>query len=511
MGAQCYHNYLELAPNISEKIAYHRTMAQFYLTTTLPYVNAEPHIGFALEILAADALVRYQKELGNEVFFNTGTDEHGQKIYQKALESNQSPQEYVDVYARTFRNLQPLLHLYKDIHFIRTTDVHHVTAAQTFWERCAENHNEHGESDIYKAHYETLYCVGCELEKQTSELVDGRCPLHPTQTLEERKEENYFFRFSRYQEQLLELYKQHPDFVLPEGKMAEITAFVASGLQDFSISRLATKMPWGIPVPGDPDHVMYVWFDALINYISTLGWPNDTATFTSFWPGLQVAGKDNLRQQAAMWQAMLLSAQLPPSKKILINGFISVAGQKMSKSLGNVISPVAMVERYGTEATRYVLLQLGPFEADMDVTWERFDERYTADLANSLGNTCSRIAKICEKNPLPTDRKLDYSSIPEVMAYHAAMDAYKIREALSCATQLLAKIETLLSTEQPWKADSANRETVLLQAVTMLLGVAEILVPFMPETAQLIAQHFSAPTIKAIQPLFPRLLPTSSK
>lgn len=339
----------------------------FYLTTTLPYVNAEPHIGFALEIVAADVICRFQRLQGKEVVFNTGTDEHGQKIFQKAVEAGLDPQTYCDQYAAKFSDLKKMLNL-SYTHFIRTTDADHIAAAQEFWLRCQAN------GDIYKKQYQIKYCVGCELEKTDSELVDGHCPLHPNLELEVIEEENYFFTFSKYQEALLKLYQEKPDFVRPSGKQKEIASFVAQGLQDFSISRLKEKMPWGIDVPGDETQVMYVWFDALVNYISTLGWP-DGQEFKDFWPGMQVAGKDNLRQQSAMWQAMLLSAGVAPSEQILINGFISVDGQKMSKSLGNVISPKQMVERYGQEAARFLLINLGPFGGDMDVSWEKFDTR----------------------------------------------------------------------------------------------------------------------------------------
>lgn len=481
-------------------------MSNFYLTTTLPYVNAEPHIGFALEIVAADVLARHQKSLGNNVFFNTGTDEHGQKIYEKALEHNQSPQKYVDHFATSFKALQPLLGLSQDLHFIRTTATHHKAAAQTFWKHCAANTNEQGEPDIYLAEYETLYCVGCELEKQASELTAGRCPLHPTQELEQRLEQNYFFRFSRYQAALLELYRTTPEFVRPKGKMTEIAAFVAGGLQDFSISRLKSKMPWGVPVPGDENHVMYVWFDALINYISTLGWPENTERFEQFWPGIQLAGKDNLRQQAAMWQAMLLSAKLPCSKTILINGFISVAGQKMSKSLGNVISPAQMTERYGQEATRYILMSLGPFGEDIDVTWQRFDEVYTTELANSLGNTCSRLATLCEKYAVSGKNALKKQSSNTAKAsYDAALKNFEIQQALEIFREAIRTIENYLSTHQPWKAGVENRSEVLEEAVRQLVASAQLLEPIMPTTAAQITAQFSRDTITRIQPLFPRL------
>ncbi|MEK7157173.1 MAG: methionine--tRNA ligase, partial [Patescibacteria group bacterium] len=236
-----------------------------YLTTTLPYVNADPHIGFALEIVKADVLARLYALQGDEVFFNTGTDEHGQKLWQEAVKKGVAPQAYVDEYATKFKALKEKLDLYPDLHFVRTTDEHHEVAAQEFWRRCAAN------GDIYKKNYQIKYCVGCELEKPDSELVHERCPLHPNVDLQLIDEENYFFRFSKYQQSLLDLYASRPDFVVPDFRQKEVRMFVERGLQDFSISRLKEKMPWGIGVPNDPKHVMYVWFDALVNYISTLG------------------------------------------------------------------------------------------------------------------------------------------------------------------------------------------------------------------------------------------------
>src|SRR5260221_14161694 len=235
-------------------------MKKFYITTTLPYVNAEPHIGFALEIVQADVLARYHRIRGEEVFFNFGTDEHGLKIYRKVQEAKQDPQLYTNEYATKFSKLKEALNLSYD-NFIRTTDKHHIKAAQEFWKRCMEN------GDIYKKNYSIKYCVGCELEKTDSDLENGRCPLHPKLEIEVYDEENYFFRFSKFQKPLLAYYEKHPDFVVPEEKYNEIKTFVKSGLEDFSISRLKSKMPWGIDVPDDPKHIMYVWFDALINYI----------------------------------------------------------------------------------------------------------------------------------------------------------------------------------------------------------------------------------------------------
>lgn len=470
---------------------------RFYLTTTLPYVNAEPHIGFALEIVAGDVISRYHTEiLGEKVIFNTGTDEHGQKIYEQALKAHQDPQTYTNEYAAKFEDLKKLLNL-SYTHFIRTTNPDHKHAAQEFWRRCDAN------GFIYKKNYTIKYCVGCELEKTDSELVDGHCPLHPTQELEIREEENYFFKFSAFQGKLLDLYQKNPQFVKPESKMKEITAFVKGGLQDFSISRLKTKMPWGVAVPADDEHVMYVWFDALVNYISTLGWPDESETseYTQFWPGTQLAGKDNLRQQAAMWQAMLMAADLPPSQQILINGFISVAGQKMSKSLGNVISPAEMVARYGVDGTRYLLMNLGPFGTDMDVTWEKLDTVYTAQLANGLGNVCSRVAKLCEKTGL-------VHSVAEVQLpaeFVTALADHDLLTAVNRTQTLVSELDQYLAKEKPWTLDEAAAQSILKPAVDTIRLLGSALAPFMPETARVITQTFNQEKITALTPLFPRI------
>src|SRR3990167_6090379 len=425
----------------------------FYLTTTLPYVNAEPHIGFALEIVHADIAARYHKLSGDEVFFNTGTDEHGIKIYRKALEEGKEPQKYVDEYARKFQNLKEKLNLFPDLHFIRTTDAHHKAAAQEFWRRCLQN------GDIYKKNYTTKYCVGCELEKTESELLDGACAIHPNLKIELIDEENYFFRFSKYREPLLQMYKDRPAFVVPEYRFNEIKRFVESGLEDFSISRLKKKRPWGIPVPDDSDHIMYVWFDALINYISTLGWPEDEANFTKFWgtnehpDGVQMAGKDQIRQQSAMWHAMLMSAGLPPSKQIVIRGFITVGGEKMSKSVGNVIAPLAIVDEYGADALRYYLARhIHPFE-DSDFTMEKFKDAYNANLANGLGNLVARIMKLSEQYlPEPV-------IIPHVSEGPAAVQS---ESYLNWYREALEKFNMQVAADQIWDLIQTLDEQITL-------------------------------------------------
>jgi methionyl-tRNA synthetase len=478
-------------------------MSKFYLTTTTPYVNADPHIGFALEIVQADALARLHRLAGDEIFFNTGTDEHGQKIYQKALEAGKDPKVYCDEYAAKFDNLKSSLNL-SYTNFIRTTDPHHKKAAQEFWKLCA------AKGDIYKANYQVKYCVGCELEKTDSELVDGKCPVHPNLKLEMREEENYFFRWSGYQSKLLGFYNQNPEFILPDFRFNELKQFVSGGLQDFSISRLKEKMPWGIAVPDDPDHVMYVWFDALVNYISATGWPEDKKSFNAWWPGIQVAGKDNLRQQAAMWQAMLMSAGLPNTKQIMIHGFITSGGQKMSKSLGNVVSPYELVNKYGTDVTRYYLLaKINPFE-DGDFTFSKFEEAYTSDLANGLGNLVQRVAKLCELKNLVFSPNLSNSpKFPNFPNFSSRLQRFEFNLALEELWQNFSALDAKINVDKPWEKSNKEAGKDLKVYVEKILELTPPLSMFLPETAFKIQQIFKGPKISAPSvPLFPRL-PTS--
>jgi len=484
----------------------------FYLTTTLPYVNSDPHVGFALEIVHADIAARYHKLCGDDVFFNTGTDEHGIKIYRKALEEGKDPQKYVDEYAEKFRALKEKLDLYPDLHFIRTTDANHKAAAQEFWRRCLKK------GDIYKKDYQLKYCVGCELEKTDSELVDGRCPIHQNLEIELINEENYFFRWSRYQKELLLLYKRQPDLVVPDFRFNEIKKFVKTGLEDFSISRLKKKMPWGVSVPDDEDHVMFVWFDALINYISTLGWPEDEANFTKFWGtvehpnSIQMAGKDQIRQQAAMWQAMLMSAGLPPSKQILIHGFINVGGQKMSKSLGNVIDPIAIVDEYGADALRYYLARhIHPFE-DSDFTVAKFKESYNAHLANGLGNLVSRVARMQVMFISDRLKSVDESRYPLVLDKYpqikAFIDAFEINQATDEIWKLVSGLDQRIQNKEPFrfagqdnlKGKIAKQE--ISELVLRVYDIATLLKPLMPSTSKEIQKLLTEPD--KIAALFPR-------
>jgi methionyl-tRNA synthetase len=472
----------------------------FYLTTTLPYVNADPHIGFALEMVQADAIARYQLLQGKQVFFNTGTDEHGLKIHRKAEEQGVSTQEYVDGYAKKFKELMPELGIWDGLTFIRTTDEPHKAAAQEIWKRVAAN------GYIEKRTYQAKYCVGCELEKTDSELEDGKCSIHPTYELELIDEENYFFLFSKFQDKLLTLYSEQQEFVVPEYKLNEIKAFVERGLHDFSISRMKDKMPWGVPVPGDEDQVMYVWFDALTNYISTLGWPEDEENFTKWWGtgdspnAIQVAGKDNLRQQSAMWQAMLLAADLPPSKQIFIHGFITSEGQKMSKSVGNVVNPYDVIAQYGTDAVRYYLLGALPSYDDGDWSEQRFEAYYTAHLANGIGNLTSRVLTMVEKfagGNIPTavgehDMSNFWNGIDDAIA------VYRFDDMLSHIQEYVTQLDVYINNTKPWemakRGESTDEVVYTLCESLRMLAVAHL--PIIPETAEKILAQLGASDVR---------------
>lgn len=471
-----------------------------YLTTTLPYVNAAPHLGHALEFVEADVLARTYRSQGEEVFFNIGTDEHGTKVYEKAQGEGKDTQAYVDEYAGRFKAFADRFGI-SYTSFARTTSPGHIGAAQAFWKRCAEN------GDIYKAAYQVKYCVGCELEKTDSELVDGRCPLHTNLEIQLIEEENYYFRFSKYQEQLLRLYDARPDFVVPEARFHEIRTFVESGLKDFSISRKKEKMPWGVAVPGDDEHVMYVWFDALVNYISVINWPREEGGFQKWWPGIQLAGKDNLRQQSAMWQAMLMSAGVQPSKQIFIHGFITSGGQKMSKSLGNVIDPIALADTYGVDAVRYMLLRhVSPFE-DSDLTVESIHESYNGNLVNGLGNLVARVMKLAEEHlSAPVVLTAEDTKVED--AFITFVSFYKFNDAMNLVWEHIAKGDAYMTEREPYKKvkDEATKTEALADIEKLVRHLAKLaahLTIVMPTTAEIILG--AVKENKKPENLFPRL------
>jgi len=490
----------------------------FYITTTLPYVNADPHIGFAMELIRADSIARYQKLLGREVFFNTGTDEHGQKLFDAAAKNGEKVQSYVDRFAAKFRELKPLLTISDEVHFIRTTDAHHEAAAQKLWQMVSDN------GYIYKKNYQAKYCVGCELEKTDSELNnEGRCPIHPNRDIELINEENYFFALSKIAPLLEKLYAEKPDLVIPAFRFNEMKAFLARGLEDFSISRLRSKMSWGVPVPGDSEHVMYVWFDALTNYISTLSWPRSAEAggegdpedlYTKFWihgEKIQYCGKDNVRQQSMMWQGMLLAAGLPTTDHIVINGFINSGGQKMAKSLGNVLSPTDIVELFrvpsgelAIDVLRYYLLRhVNSFE-DSDVTIETIKSHYVSGLANGLGNLTSRILTLSEKYCGPWAGGIDMTLAQKVAEEVRSFD---LQKAMNHIWDAIGELDAVIQQEEPFKVvkvDEGAGRAMISRHVGSLYEIAQSLAPFMPSTSAKIVEAIRE-NKKPETPLFARL------
>jgi methionyl-tRNA synthetase len=441
-------------------------------------VNAEPHIGFALEIVQADVYVRFRRSLGDRVFFNTGTDEHGQKIFDAAEKAGKPVQEYVDYYANEFKKLKGALGLSDDLHFIRTTDANHVKAAEEMWKRC------YAKGDIEKKAFKGLYCVGCEKFLTQREIIDGKCHIHGTAP-ELLKEENYFFKLSKYKDKLLK-YLSTGGVVIPDWRREEAIGFVKE-LEDVSISREKARLSWGVPVPGDDSQVMYVWFEALVSYISTLGWPNEEGDFKKFWKEghtLQMAGKDQVRFQSIMWQAMLISADIKYTDQVFYHGFINSDGQKMSKSLGNVISPYDLVKKYGTEATRYLLLRHVHATEDTDVTWEKLDEWYTADLVSGLGNWVARVMQMASQY---LDGPVDLSDRRAPYSVAQWMNKFEFHNAIGALWIDAAHIDEIVQEQKPFEVVKTNKKQAQLQLtylVKELSRLSETLEVFMPNAAQ---------------------------
>ncbi len=475
-------------------------MKPFYITTTLPYVNADPHIGHAMEFIRADVIARYKRSEKYEVFFNTGTDEHGSKIYEGAQKEGLDTQLYVDKYSDRFKEFCKLANISYD-GFLRTTDEKHIRAAQKMWSICFEN------GDIYKSKQIIKYCIGCEMEKTDSELVDNKCPLHINRDIETREEENYFFRFSKYEKQLLELYADN--ITIPETRQNEIKKFVESGLHDFSISRLKSKMPWGVSVPDDSDHVMYVWFDALTSYISTLGWADKSENvednFSKFWlqngnenrAVVQYCGKDNNKPQSAIWQAMLLSAGIPNTTKIIINGHIISDGQKMSKSIGNVVSPFDIIEKYKTatdfpeEVLRFMMCHEVSNHEDSDITTVSMQAAYTSYLQNGIGNQVNRIMKLASNYINAKEIESILEAVEKTtldIDYKNALDNFKINEAIHMVTEKQKKLDEYIQSTEPFKlikSEDTKEEAleIIRNSLYRLLDIGHHLYFFMPRTA----------------------------
>lgn len=467
----------------------------FYLTTTLPYINAPLHMGHALEFIRADSVARYKKLLGCDVYFNSGADEHGVKIFEKAKEEGIPVQDFLDKNFKIFKEQIKIFGLSEDINFIRTTDEKHIIIAQSFWSKVKEN------GYIYKKNYSARYCVGCESERTDSDIENDRCKDHPNMDLKIIEEENYFFRYSAFGEKLLDLYEKNPNFVVPDFRLNEIKNFVNAGLQDFSISRLKEKMPWGIPVPDDETQVMYVWFDALTNYVSTLA-ENGIETledleksekFIKYWQEgtpTQYCGKDNTRFQSAMWQAMLLAAGLPTSHQIVVNGFITgEGGVRMSKSLGNSFDPRDVVEEYGVDALRFFMLkEISSFE-DSPFTIERFKDAYNSGLANGLGNLTSRVMTMATNYGVRLSE--EELSIKYYIEEVPDLESFDINKFINKIWLDLRGLDEYIQKTEPFKkikVDEEGAKNDVHYLLYHLYGSALALEPFLPETSKKIIE-----------------------
>jgi len=497
----------------------------FYVTTAIPYVNASPHIGFAMEIIEADALARYHSLVGEDSYFLTGTDEHGSKLYKLAKEQGINPQEICDENAEKYEGLKKLLNLSNN-DFIRTTDKkRHYPASQKLWQKLVDS------GDIYKGSYDGLYCSGCEAFLNEKDLLDGKCPTHKKEP-DKLSEENYFFKLSNYTEQILDMIESNLYEIVPAFRKNEILNVIKNGLHDVSFSRPKEVLPWGIPVPGDDSQVMYVWCDALSNYISALDYLNDGNLFIKFWQNcdqiVHVIGKDIVRFHVAIWPAMLLAAGIQIPHKVLVHGFITSEGQKMSKSLGNVVDPVEVVQTYGTDPLRYYLLSEIPVGKDGDFSLKRFEELYSSDLANNLGNLVNRVISMIgryEVDLTKKDEELKLEIEETWKNYHSRWEKYELQLACHDIRELLVRGNQYIEQKKPWelaKIDRDSLEKVLFCLYELLRAASAMLAPIMPEASSRLRQKLGLKEIKTFseeeewgsinkakldlgEPLFPRL------
>ena len=474
---------------------------KFYITTAIPYVNDRPHIGHAILHIYADVYARFHRQQGDKVLFSSGTDEHGGKIAEVAEKQNKTPKALTNTISASFRDGLEKLGISND-RFIRTTDPQHERIAKIIWKNL--------EKDIYKNVYVGMYCVGCEEFKTESYVkeTEGVCPAHNRQ-YEKIEEENYFFRLSSYTEKIKDSIQSGEFKIYPKARQNEILSLLKEGLDDISISRSSEKLSWGIPVPGDESQVMYVWFEALMNYITVLDYPNG-ADFKEFWPAdMQVIGKDILRFHAAIWPAMLLGLGLPLPKILYAHGFVSSNGQKMSKSLGNVVDPLEVVDKYGLDALRYYLLRHGPAVDDIDFTWEKFESAYNNELANELGNALSRVSSMIKRYQNGTVGVVPENS-HDVGLYYKALEECRPDRALDVVWEQVRGLNQFIEEEKPWKVakedDTDHLREILAQAVASLLEIAELLKPFLPSTAEKIQYVFSEGVVRPLDELslFPK-------
>ena len=460
---------------------------KIYVTTPIYYVNDVPHVGHAYTTIAADVVARYWRARGADVFFQTGTDEHGQKIADSAKAANQEPSAFVDTLAPRFRELWQRLNI-SSTAFIRTTDPKHEAYAQMFFTDLYEK------GDIYKGEYEGLYCVGCEEYKTETDLVDGRCPLHPNREIEHQKEENYFFKLSAYADRVLAAIESNELIVSPNERRNEVIARLKAGVRDLSISRKSVS--WGIQVPWDTEHTFYVWVEALVNYLSIL----EKHDAVDFWPPTyQFMAKDILWFHAAIWPAILLAAGKALPKQIFAHGFFTVDGQKMSKTIGNFVDPNPLIERYGVDATRYLLISAIKFGHDGDLAIGKFDEIYTGELSNGLGNLLQRTVTLIKRSELHIEPA--QSAEPSV---NESIEQIDLDGGLRAAFAIVNEANKQLEVAKPWELteNKPELERVLTSAYHQLETIAGILAPYMPETSEAIFDQMNTLEPK---PLFPRL------
>ncbi|MEK6889520.1 MAG: methionine--tRNA ligase [Nanoarchaeota archaeon] len=446
---------------------------KFYITTAIDYPNAEPHIGHAYQKIIADVLSRWNSLLGKDVWFLTGTDEHGKKIQESAEKAGKNPKQFVDEVAEKFKESWKLLNINYN-RFIRTTDKDHESLVQEVIEKCNKN------GDIYKGVYEGLYCIGCEAYYTEKDAVEGKCPLH-NRPLEKLKEESYFFKLSKYQKYLLDLYKKNPEFVLPNERRNEMINRVKEGLKDLSISR--TSFNWGIPFPLDKKHIVYVWFDALFNYVSGAGKNG------KYWPAdLHLLGKDNGWFHAVYWPAFLKSAGYKLPKTVFIHGFLTFNGQKISKSLGNAISPKYLVDKYGSDSVRYFICRNFVLGEDGDFDEKKLVERYNNELANKLGNLVSRVSALVEKYDLEKSKIKNLKSEDALKAVEKYLENYEIDKALNEIFSFIDTCNIFIQDKKPWETKDKK---VLYELCNAIKDASILLSPFIPETSEKISKIFN--------------------
>ena len=502
-------------------------MSKFYITTAIDYVNSIPHIGTAYEKIGADAIARWKRLAGFDTRFLLGNDEHSTNVEKAAREKGLEPKVYCDQMAEIFQGVWKRLDISYD-DFIRTTEPRHVRGVQELFRRIA------AKGDIFRGKYEGYYCVGCERFYPEKDLVDGRCPTHKTEP-QWVSEENWFFRLSAYQARLLEHYAKHPNFLVPEIRRNEIVNVIEGGLEDISVSRAST---WGIPLPDDPSQRVYVWFDALINYITGVGFP-DTDGLWRYWPAdLHVIGKDITRFHCIIWPAMLLSAGVELPKSILGHGWVHFQGEKLSKSLGNIVNPLEIADKWGADSLRYYLLKEVPLSRDGDFSWDLFIERYNADLANDWGNLFTRSVSMIHRYRAgllarpEAGPALGPLLLEALRDYRAAMERYAIEDGIEAAWTIIRRANRMVEEGAPWKlakdpAKADELDTLLGQLAVALQHTALLLFPIMPAKARLVWETLRlAPSIEAArfpaegallppppsgvalgesQPLFPRI------